>query len=236
MARSIQIDGVQRELVSREDWQRAHAALLEREKALTRAQDQLAAERRRAPWLRLERSYAFQGPAGKAELADLFDGRRQLIVYHHMLQPADPDPCSGCGMVGDQIPHLSHLRQRDTSLVFVSRAPIAEIEGFRRRMGWEIPWFETADGFNADLDVTDGFGLNVLYRAREGGEIYRTYSTTGRGVETLGTIWALLDRTPLGRQENWEDAPAGTPQSEPYQWWRLHDEYGSHAPSCCGAE
>jgi predicted dithiol-disulfide oxidoreductase (DUF899 family) len=194
---------------------------------LTREHDRLAAERRRTPWLRVEKSYAFSGPAGRASLVDLFDGRRQLIVYHHMLKPADPDPCSGCGMVGDQIPHLSHLRQRDTSLVFVSRAPIAEIEAFRKRMGWSIPWFETADDFNSDFDVTDGFGLNVFYRSAD--SVYRTYITSGRGVETLGTTWTLLDLTPLGRQEIWEDSPAGTPQTKPYDWWRLHDEYGEQS-------
>jgi predicted dithiol-disulfide oxidoreductase (DUF899 family) len=221
--RVLEIDGVERHIVSRESWQRAHEQILAREKELTRAHDRLAAERRRAPWLRVEKAYAFQGPVGKASLADLFDGRRQLIVYHHMLKPADPAPCSGCGMVGDQIPQLDHLHQRDTTLVFVSRAPLAEIEAFRKRMGWSMPWFETADSFNADFDVTDAFGLNVFYRS--GDAIYRTYFTTSRGVEVLGTIWEFLDRTPLGRQENWEDSPEGTPQTEPYEWWRLHDEY-----------
>lgn len=126
-------------------------------------------------------------------------------------------------MVGDQIPHLAHLHQRDTSLVFVSRAPSAEIEAFKERIGWTMPWFSTMDSFNADFDVTTGFGLNVFIR--DGSDIYRTYFTTGRGVETLGTIWTLLDLTPLGRQETWEDAPEGTPQTPPYEWWRLHDEY-----------
>ncbi len=212
-----------RNIVSRENWLRAQEALLAKEKELTHAHDRLAAERRRLPWEKVEKAYAFDTLSGKASLDDLFDRRRQLIVYHHMLKPADPDPCSGCGMVGDQIPHLAHLHVRDTSLVFVSRAPIAEIEAFKRRMGWTMPWVSTADDFNADFGVTTGFGLNVFYR--DDGDIYRTYFTTGRGVETLGTPWTFLDLTPLGRQESWEDAPEGTEQSEPYQWWRLHDEY-----------
>ena len=127
-------------------------------------------------------------------------------------------------MVGDQVPHLSHLHQRRTALAFVSRAPIDEIETFKKRMGWSMPWYETTDTFNADFDVEAGFGLNVFYR--DGKKVYRTYFTSGRGVETLGTIWTLLDLTPLGRQENWEDSPKGTQQTPPYEWWRLHDEYG----------
>lgn len=224
-----------RTIVSRAEWLAARELLLKEEKALTRAHDRLAAVRRRLPWERVEKAYLFRGPQGEAGLVDLFDGRRQLIVYHHMLKPADPAPCEGCGMVGDQIPHLAHLHARDTSLVFVSRAPSDEIEAFRKRMGWSMPWFSTTDSFNADFGVTDGFGLNVFYR--DGGDIYRTYFTTGRGVETLGTVWTLLDLTPLGRQETWEDSPEGTPRTAPYDWWRLHDEYGDRRspPGCCAA-
>ena len=218
-----------RKIVSRSEWLEAHAALLSKEKELTRAHDRLAAERRRAPMMKVEKTYEFDGPDGKTDPPGLFGGRKQLIVYHHMLRPADPAPCVGCGMVGDQIPHLAHLHARDTALVFVSRAPINEIEAFRKRMGWQMPWFSTMDDFNADFDVPRYFGLNVFYR--EGGNIYRTYFTTGRGVETLGTVWTFLDLTPLGRQETWEDSPDGTPQTEPYKWWRLHDEYGKRQPN-----
>lgn len=209
--------------VDRATWRAAHQALLAEEKALTRARDALAAKRRRMPWERITKNYAFRGPDGEMSLVDLFDGRRQLLVYHHMLRPADPAPCAGCGMMGDQIPHLAHLHARDTSLVFVSRAPIAEIEAFRRRMGWSTPWVETLDDFGPDHDVDGGFGVNVFIR--EGDAVYRTYFVDGRGAEMLGTIWAFLDLTPLGRQENWEDSPPGAPQTEPYRWWRLHDEY-----------
>lgn len=218
-----EISGVSRLTVSPDAWHSALADLRTAEKELTRAQDQLAAQRRRLPWTKVEGNYAFTGTGGAATLADLFDGRTQLLTYHHMLRPADPNPCSGCCMVADQIPHLAHLHARDTSLAFVSKAPIAEIEAFRTRMGWSMPWYETKDSFNADFDVTTGFGLSVFYR--DGTDIYRTYFTTGRGVETLGTVWTLLDLTPLGRQEDWEDAPEGTPQTKPYQWWRRHDAY-----------
>ncbi len=211
-------------IVAKDTWLVAHKKLQKREKALTAEQDRLASERRRAPWMRVDKDYAFEGTDGKIGLADLFDGRRQLIVYHHMLKPDDPSPCAGCCMFGDQIPHLAHLHARDTSLVFVSRAPIRQIEAFRERMGWQMPWFETTDSFNADHSITGGFGLNVFYR--EDRDIYRTYFTNGRGVETLGTPWTFLDVTPLGRQEVWEEAADGTPQTAPYQWWRLHDKYG----------
>lgn len=217
------VDGIERRLVDTEEWLRVRAELLVREKAHTRAGDRLAAERRRLPWMPVKKRYEFETTTERLTLADLFEGRRQLVVYHHMLKPADPDPCSGCGMVGDQMPHLAHLHQRDTTLVFVSRAPADEIDAFRKRMGWTFPWYSSRDGFNADFDVTDGFGFNVFYRS--GADIYRTYFTTGRAAEALGTIWTLLDLTPLGRQELWEDSPPGTPQTPPYGWWRLHDEY-----------
>ena len=223
------IDGIERQIVSSGRWNSDHDVLRSREKELTHAHDRLAAERRRAPWARVERNYRFKGLDSEATLADLFDGRKQLIVYHHMLRPADPSPCEGCCMVADQIPHLAHLHARNTTLAFVSKAPIGEIEALKGRMGWTVPWYETTDSFNADHGVSGGFGLNVFYR--DGGDIYRTYFTTGRGVETLGTVWTLLDLTPLGRQEVWEDAPGGTPQTEPYQWWRRHDEYRATASS-----
>lgn len=149
-----------------------------------------------------------------------------------MLRPSDPDPCSGCSMFADGLPHLAHLYARNTTLIMVSRAALHEIESFKARMDWAVPWVETAADFNADFDVTDGFGLNVFLC--EGETIYRTYFTNGRGVESLGSVWSFLDITPYGRQETWQDAPTGTPQSAPYVWWRLHDEYGFDAASCCG--
>jgi predicted dithiol-disulfide oxidoreductase (DUF899 family) len=225
---TTKIAGIARRIVPPGAWQDYLADIRASEKELTRAHDRLVAKRRFAPWMKVERDYPFKGPKATATLPGLFDGRTQLIVYHHMLKPADPSPCEGCCMFADQIPHLAHLHARNTSLVFVSKAPIAEIEAFRTRMGWQIPWYETKGSFNADFGVTGGFGLNVIYR--DGQDVYRTHFTTGRGVEALGTVWTLLDLTPLGRQETWEDAPTGTPQTEPYRWWRRHDDYGRNQP------
>jgi predicted dithiol-disulfide oxidoreductase (DUF899 family) len=210
-----------------------HDALRVKEKEATAARDALAAERRRLPRVRIDKGYVFDGPDGKRSLLDLFDGRRQLILYHFMFAPGVdgwPDAgCPGCSMVLDQIPHIAHMHARDTSFVAVSLAPLAKIETYRRRMGWEnIPWYSSAESdFNADFGRSrpDGetFGLSVFIR--DGDDIFRTYFTEGRGVEMLGTVWAFLDLTPLGRQETWEDSPEGYPQTPPYDWWRRHDEY-----------
>ena len=210
-------------IVSRAEWEQAHAALLAKEKQATRARDALAAERRRLPMVAVDRSYRFEGPHGAAALIDLFDGRRQLIVYHHMLKPADDTPCAGCCMVADNIGHLAHLHARDTSLVLVSRAPQDEIAELQERMGWSLPWYTSLDDFSPDFGVTEGFGLNVFLR--HGEEVFHTYHTTDRGVEALGSNWTFLDLTPFGRQESWEDSPRDWPQGAPYAWWRLHDEY-----------
>jgi predicted dithiol-disulfide oxidoreductase (DUF899 family) len=219
-------------VVSPAQWQTARNALLVKEKEATRARDALAAERRTLPMVRFEKGYVFEGPDGKASLLDLFDGRRQLIVYHFMFAPdVEGWPsagCSGCSMFVDQIGHLAHLHARDTSLALVSRAPLANIEPYKERMGWTIPWYSSAGSdFNTDFGVTtdagETFGLSVFLR--DGDDVYRTYFTAGRGVEALGSVWTLLDLTPFGRQEDWEDSPAGYPQTPPYQWWRRHDEY-----------
>jgi len=127
------------QIVSPAEWETARAALLVKEKQATRARDALAAERRRLPMVRVEKLYVFEGPDGEVSLPDLFDGRRQLVIYHHMLKPGDDDPCSGCAMFVDNIGHLAHLHARDTSLALVSRAPSAEIKAFKKRMGWTIP-------------------------------------------------------------------------------------------------
>jgi predicted dithiol-disulfide oxidoreductase (DUF899 family) len=216
------------EIVSPTAWQTAHAALLAKEKDATRARDALAAERRRQPMVKIDKTYVFEGPNGKAKLLDLFEGRRQLILYHFMFGPGAhgwPEAgCPGCSMFVDQVGNLAHLHARDTSFALVSIAPLAKIEAYRKRMGWTIPWFSS---FNKDFGVTtdegETFGLSVFLR--DGDTIYRTYFTAGRGVEALGSVWTFLDLTPLGRQEKWEDTPKGRPQTEPYSWWRRHDEY-----------
>lgn len=220
-------------VVNQAEWQKAFDALLEKEKAHKHATDALAAERRRMPMVAVTKPYKFIGSEGEVRLVDLFAGRRQLIIYHHMLKPNDPDPCPGCCMLTDMVGHLAHLNARDTTFVLVSRAPIDEIIAFRKRMGWDIPWYSTQDSFNPDFNVTDGFGLNMFLQ--NDGNVFHTYFITGRGAEYLGSVWTYLDITPLGRQENWEDSPAGWPQTEPYEWWRLHDEYESAPASegCC---
>ncbi|MDQ6801069.1 MAG: DUF899 domain-containing protein [Acidobacteriota bacterium] len=221
-------------IVSQKVWRAAHEKLLAKEKAATRKRDALAAERRRQPMVEIEKDYAFEGPNGKAALLDLFEGRRQLIVYHFMFAPPVdgwPDAgCPGCSLVADQITHLAHLHARDTSLVLVSRAPLANILRYKKRMGWTLPWYSSSGSdFNADFGLTTGggetFGLSVFLR--DGDRVFRSYFTAGRGVESLGPVWTFLDLTPLGRQEEWEDSPDGWPQTPPYIWWRRHDEYGS---------
>ncbi|MBO1413260.1 DUF899 domain-containing protein [Streptomyces sp. FH025] len=211
-------------IVSPEEWQRARDALLVKEKAATRAQDALAAERRRLPMVAFEKEYLFDGPSGKATLLDLFDGRRQLIVYHFMMEPGSHHYCKGCSTFIDNIGNLAHLRARDTTMVLSSPAPLAQIEAYRARMEWNLPWYSSqGSDFNADCGLGGGFGLSVFLR--DGDRIYRTYFTTSRGVDRLRADFGLLDLTPYGRQETWEDSPQGWPQTAPYQWWRLHDEY-----------
>ena len=221
-------------IVDEAAWKSAHLDLLAREKSMTRELDRLAAERRRLPWMRVEKPYRFTGPEGETDLEGLFEGRSQLIVYHHMLKPKDPAPCTGCSMVGDHMPHLAHLHTRDVTLAFVARAPLPEIEAYKRRMGWTMPFYQSVDSFGPDFGIDGGFGLNVFLRTDAG--IMRTYYTSGRGVESLGTPMTLLDITPFGRQETWEESPEGVAQGEPYSWWRRHDEYDARpsAPSAAG--
>jgi predicted dithiol-disulfide oxidoreductase (DUF899 family) len=207
-------------VVSAAEWQKAHERQLVKEKAATHARDALAAERRRLPRILIDKGYEFDGPAGKASLLDLFDGRRQLIVYHFMFAPdveGWPEAgCGGCTMFVDNLGDLVQLRERETSFALISRAPLANIEAYKARKGWTAPWFSSAgSGFNRDLGFTtdegETFGLSVFIR--EGNRIFRTYFTSGRGVEMLGTSRSFLDLTPFGRQEAWEDSPFGYPQT-----------------------
>lgn len=210
-------------VVNEEEWQRAHDALLAKEKEATRARDALAAERRRQPMMEFSSGYAFEGPDGVVELPGLFRGRRQLILYHFWLPP-DGDPCNGCSMFTDQIGHLAHINARDTTLALVSRAPQDQIERLKHRMGWSVPWYTVVgEEFQRACGTSEYFALDVFLR--DGDRVFLSYATRGRGVEALGSVWTFLDLTPLGRQEEWEDTPAGRPQTPPYGWWRLHDEY-----------
>ncbi len=219
-------------IVSKDKWLIAHAQLLAKEKQATRARDALAAERRRQPMVRIDKNYRFHTPEGEASLLGLFEGRRQLILYHFMFAPGVhgwPNAgCPGCSMFVDNLGQSAHLHARETSMVLVSRAPLANLQAYRQRMGWTVPWYSSIDSdFNTDFGVTsdqgEAFGLSVFLR--DGTDVFRTYFTTGRGVEALGSHWALLDLTPLGRQEDWENSPSGRPQTAPYLWWRRHDEY-----------
>src|SRR5262245_59153694 len=151
-------------VVSVEEWEAARQRLLVKEKALTRARDALAAERRRMPWVAVEKAYEFDGPLGKASLLDLFEGRRQLIVYRAFFEPGvygwPAHACRGCSFVADQVAHVAHLNARDTTLAFVSRAPWADIECLKARMGWQMPWFSIKDSFDADFGVDEWHGTN----------------------------------------------------------------------------
>jgi predicted dithiol-disulfide oxidoreductase (DUF899 family) len=222
-------------IVSPQEWEAAREKLLVTEKEITRARDALAALRRRMPWTAVEKEYRFEGPDGPASLEDLFEGRRQLIVYRAFYEPglttyaeggSHPErACAGCSMVADQVAHPAHLNARDTTLVFVSRAPQPEIQGLKERHGWgHIPWYTLTDDFDADFDVDQWHGTNAFIREDDG--IYRTYLINSRGDEHMGSTWSYLDITALGRQEQWEDSPDGYPQSPPYEWWNYHDAYG----------
>jgi predicted dithiol-disulfide oxidoreductase (DUF899 family) len=162
-------------------------------------------------------------------LLDLFEGRRQLIVYRFFLDPGmeiasyPEDGCPGCSMFADNLPNLTHLTARDTTLAFVSAGSQDAIQAYRERMGWDVPWYTTLDDFSADFDVPEYWGVNVFLRDDE--KIYRSFFASGRSAEDLSSIWGLLDITPFGRQEEWQDAPDGVPQDPPGSWVRRHDEY-----------
>jgi predicted dithiol-disulfide oxidoreductase (DUF899 family) len=218
-------------VVSAKEWEEARRQLLAKEKSLMRARDALAAERRRMPWTLVEKNYQFDGPNGRVGLLDLFEGRRQLIVYRAFFEPGVfgwPDhACRGCSLGADQVSHLAHLNARDTTLAYVSRASQADIARLKARMEWRMPWYTITDDFDAAFGVDEWHGHNVFYR--DGDRIYRTYLVNSRGDEQMGNLWNYLDITPLGRQELWENSPEGYPQTEPYTWWNWHDNYGADA-------
>jgi predicted dithiol-disulfide oxidoreductase (DUF899 family) len=216
------------EIVSAQSWQAAYEKMLVKEKAMMRARDALNAERRRMPWLAVEKKYRFDTADGKKSLLDLFAGRRQLIVYRAFFEPGvhgwPEHACIGCSLGADQVSNPVHLNARDTTLVYASRAPQADIVRLQQRMGWEhITWVTMTDGFDADFGVDEWHGHNAFIR--DGDRIYRTYFINGRGDESMGTVWSYLDMTALGRQEVWEDSPPGYPQTPRYKWWNWHDSY-----------
>ena len=215
-------------IVSRSEWERARAELLVREKQLTRLKDEVSAARRRLPMVEIAEPYTFDTEHGLVALADLFGGRSQLIVQHFMFGADWAQGCDGCSMMADHIGPLSHLHAKDTSFVLVSRAPLARLLGFRDRMGWTLPWVSSGDttfneDFGATVDGEERHGVSVFLR--RGGRVFHTWSTYRRGEEPFMVVFDLLDTTPYGRQETWEDSPAGWPQRPPYDWMRLHDSY-----------
>jgi predicted dithiol-disulfide oxidoreductase (DUF899 family) len=233
-------------IASREDWLAARKELLAKEKAATRARDALSAQRRRLPMVRIDKDYVFAGPNGPARLLDLFDGRHQLIIYHFMFDPRWDAGCPGCTGYVDALGDLSMLHDRDTSFALVSRAPLAKLEAYKARRGWNLPWFSSYEtDFNYDFHVTfdesvtpieynfrskaeyehmgtpfaveqpsEAHGLSVFFRLDDA--VFHTYSAYARGVEGLTDAYSLLDVTPYGRQEDWEDSPPGWPQRPTY--------------------
>ncbi len=187
-------------IVSQQEWAAAREQLLVKEKAVMRSRDALAAERRRMPWMLVEKKYEFDGPKGKVSLLDLFEGRPQLIVYRAFFEPdvfGWPDhACRGCSLGADQVSHLAHLNARDTTLAWASRAPQADIARLKARMGWEMPWYTMLDSFDVDFGVDQWHGHNAFFR--DGDKVFRTYFINSRGDEAMGSVWSYLDMTALG--------------------------------------
>jgi len=228
-------------VVSRDEWLAERKALLSREKELTRLRDQIARERRALPWLRIDKNYTFDASEGRRTLAELFEGRRQLLVQHFMLAPGWEQGCPSCSFMADHSDGMTvHLANRDVTLVAISRAPLAEIERFRQRMGWRFKWVSShGSDFNYEFGVSftpeqvakgklyynygtwpfagqEWPGISVFYRD-EAGRIYHTYSTYGRGVEVMMGTYDMLDLTPKGRDEREVD--------NKMEWVRHHDRY-----------
>ena len=207
------------QIVSRDAWLTARNTLLAQEKELTKHADRVSAERRRLAMVKLEKSYVFDGPDGTRSLSDLFDGCHQLIVYHFMFDPAWEHGCDGCTGYVNDLGTLSELPARDTQFVLISRAPFAKLHAYQTRQGWDRPWYSSfGTDFNADFQVTtdtgERHGLSVFFRIDD--DIFHTYSTYNRGTESLTDVYRLLDMTPYGRQEDWEDSPSGWPQRPTY--------------------
>ncbi len=220
-------------VVSAQEWESEHAELLVEEKALTRARDALVAKRRRMPMTAVTKDYRFAGPDGELGLPELFDGRAQLLLYRFFFDDdvdGWPDRgCPGCSFFASHVPDLVHVNARDTTFAMASPASQEQITRLAERMGWShIPWYTllgtgTDADFAADHGVDQWFGLNVFLR--DGDQVYRTYFVTGRGIEAFTPSFGMLDLTPFGRQEEWEDTPAGRPQEPPYGWWGRPDDY-----------
>ncbi|MFJ4439289.1 DUF899 domain-containing protein [Streptomyces sp. SID11385] len=209
-------------IVSRSEWLEARRALLEKEKEVTAARDMIAAERRKLPMVKAEKEYLFEGPNGTVTLLDLFEGRRQLIVRHFMFGPDDDEGCIGCSMQTDSVGELAHMWARDTSFALVSRAPLAKLEPFKARMGWNYPWYSSfGSDFNYDYEAATEMGESPGVSAfiRDGDDVYHTYSVFDRGGDIFKNFYNYLDITALGRQED--------ELEHPWDWWRYKDSYDS---------
>lgn len=249
-------------VASHEEWLIARRQLLEQEKALTHQLDALNVQRRALPMVEVTADYRFTGPEGEVGLAELFAGRRQLIVYHFMYHRDKGEGCPGCSFLTDNIGHPAHLHARDTNLVLVSNAPLAELEAFKQRMGWKLPWYSSfGSRFNYDFHVTiDASQAPVEYNyqdeaelkrmgqldmvkgelpgasvfLRDGEQVFHTYSTYARGLDILMNAHHFLDLTPFGRGEGW-DGMANL-EGKGLNWVRLHDQYDGAKPTkhdCC---
>jgi predicted dithiol-disulfide oxidoreductase (DUF899 family) len=231
-------------VVSQEEWLKARKEHLLHEKEATKHRDRVGAERRRLPMVKIDKEYVFEGPEGKRTLKELFEGQIQLIVYHFMYGPEDKTGCPGCTGFVDALGDLSLLNERNTNFVLISRAPLATLLAYKEKHGWTCPWYSSfGSDFNYDFHVThdeskapieynymdkeqlearrgkgnvkgEDHGLSVFFR--DGDELFHTYSTYARGTENLTNTYELLDVTPYGRQEDWEDSPAGWPQQPTY--------------------
>jgi len=227
-------------IVSEAEWRAAREEHLAHEKEITRKLDKLHAERRRLPMVRVEKDYVFDGPEGKCTLRELFDDRRQLIIYHFMFDPSWDNGCPGCTGYVNALGDLSMLAARDTTFAVVSRAPLAKLEAYKASQGWKIRWYSSYNTpFNYDFHGTlddrvasmeynyrttsmtgkklpkgEAHGLSVFFRL--GDEIFHTYSAYARGTENLTNSYTLLDTTPYGRQQDFENSPAGWPQKPTY--------------------
>ncbi|MFJ1457443.1 DUF899 family protein [Nocardia wallacei] len=221
-------------VVDADAWQRELDTLRKREKAATRELDAIAAQRRRLPMVEMP-EYTLEGETGPVRLADVFDGRSQLIVYNHMWFPGEKWQCGGCTGFTSQFTRLEFLNNYDARFVVVTQGPIDEALAYKRRVGNKMPWYSTANSpFGTDVGAPPGagFAVNVFLRDRD--TVYRTWHTDGRGTEQLSHSFALIDLLPYGRQEEWQDSPAGWPQSPAYSRWSSSQEiaaaYGDSQP------
>lgn len=220
-------------VVDEATWRLALDELRVREKAVTRELDAIAAQRRRLPAVEMP-DYTLEGPAGPVHLVDVFDGRRQLIVYNHMWFPGETWQCGGCTSFTSQFVRLDFLAPFDARFVIVTQGPIDEALAYKRRVGNRLDWYSTANSsFGADVGAPPGggFAVNVFVRGDDG-TVYRTWHTDGRGTEALSHTFPLVDVLPYGRQEEWQDVPAGWPQGPTYAGWlgseRIGGLYGDH--------